>query len=321
MSITISVSFRGESHSLTLESNTPLATLCVQLEELTGVPPSFQKLLYKGKKSKLPEDATVEQAGIKDGLKIQLLGSTEAELNGMRAVEDSKHRRDEILKKRETSKFPKPRATGGSSSSSNYKFHKLVPLPHLPAPDTALSLLKKLSSDPAVQHIMQKHQFSVGVLTELAPHEQPHLLGLNENHGQSIKLRLRTDAYDGFRLYSDVRRVLCHELTHNVWGDHDENFKQLNSLLNKEIIEFERGTHSLRGSNPSYDPSLSSSDATLGVESEAHSFILGGSSAATSAIDSREDRRRRALDAAINRLRKEEEELEHSCGLQIMKYT
>ena len=66
----------------------------------------------------------------------------------------------------------------------------------------------------------------MGVLTELAPHEQPHLLGLNENHGQSIKLRLRTDAYDGFRLYSDVRRVLCHELTHNVWGDHDENVSE-----------------------------------------------------------------------------------------------
>lgn len=70
---------------------------------------------------------------------------------------------------------------------------------------------------------LQKHQFSVGILTELAPHEQPHLLGLNVNHGQSIKLRIRTDDYNGFRLYSDVRRVLCHELSHNVWGEHDEN--------------------------------------------------------------------------------------------------
>lgn len=70
---------------------------------------------------------------------------------------------------------------------------------------------------------MQTHQFSVGLLTELAPHEHPELLGLNENRGEKIKLRLRTDKYDGFRLYSDVRRVLCHELTHNVWGDHDEN--------------------------------------------------------------------------------------------------
>lgn len=70
---------------------------------------------------------------------------------------------------------------------------------------------------------MQRHQFAVGVLTELAPHEQPHLLGLNVNAGQAIKLRLRTDAYDGFRTYREVRRVLCHELTHNVWGDHDNN--------------------------------------------------------------------------------------------------
>ena len=70
---------------------------------------------------------------------------------------------------------------------------------------------------------MQRHKFSVGLLTELAPHEHPELLGLNENGGQAIKLRLRTNKYDGFRLYSEVRRVLCHELTHNVWGDHDDN--------------------------------------------------------------------------------------------------
>lgn len=72
---------------------------------------------------------------------------------------------------------------------------------------------------------MQKHEFSVGVLTELAPHEHPGLLGLNVNAGQAIKLRLRTDRYDGFRLYAEVRRVLCHELTHNVWGDHDNNVR------------------------------------------------------------------------------------------------
>ena len=70
---------------------------------------------------------------------------------------------------------------------------------------------------------MQQHKFAVGLLTELAPHEHPNLLGLNVNAGQAIKLRLRTDNYESFRLYSDIRRVLCHELTHNVWGDHDNN--------------------------------------------------------------------------------------------------
>lgn len=78
---------------------------------------------------------------------------------------------------------------------------------------------------------MQKHKFTVGILTELAPHEHPELLGLNVNAGQQIKLRLRTDAYDGFRVYREVRRVLCHELTHNVWGDHDNNVCENHDFL------------------------------------------------------------------------------------------
>lgn len=76
---------------------------------------------------------------------------------------------------------------------------------------------------------MQKHEFSVGILTELAPHEHPELLGLNVNAGEKIKLRLRTDRYDGFRTYKEVRRVLCHELTHNVWGDHDNNVSSVDN--------------------------------------------------------------------------------------------
>ena len=70
---------------------------------------------------------------------------------------------------------------------------------------------------------MNSHKFSVGLLTELAPHEHPDLLGLNVNQGQSIKLRIRTNRYDGFRRYKEIRKVLCHELAHNIWGDHDNN--------------------------------------------------------------------------------------------------
>ena len=44
-------------------------------------------------------------------------------------------------------------------------------------------------------------------LKSLDPHEQPHLLGLNVNAGQAIKHRLRTDRYDGFRLYSEVHQL------------------------------------------------------------------------------------------------------------------
>lgn len=101
---------------------------------------------------------------------------------------------------------------------------------HLPDPSSAQSILDKLANDPAILHIMRKHEFSVGLLTELAPHEQPDLLGLNVNAGQQIKLRIRTNRYDGFRVYSEIRKVLCHELSHNVWGDHDENVRIFHSL-------------------------------------------------------------------------------------------
>lgn len=70
---------------------------------------------------------------------------------------------------------------------------------------------------------MHSHKFSVGLLTELAPHEHPNLLGLNINAGQSILLRIRTDAYDGFRTYVEIRRVLCHELAHNVYQGHGDD--------------------------------------------------------------------------------------------------
>jgi hypothetical protein len=105
----------------------------------------------------------------------------------------------------------------------SYRFHSLEPLQHLPNPSSALEILTRLSNDQAIQHVMQQHKFSVGVLTELAPHEHPGLLGRNVNAGQAIKLRIRTDAYDGFRVYNEIRRVLCHELAHNVWGDHGNN--------------------------------------------------------------------------------------------------
>jgi hypothetical protein len=63
------------------------------------------------------------------------------------------------------------------------------------------------------------------------------LLGLNVNKGQEIKLRLRTNDLLGFRNYQKIRETLVHELTHNVWGRHDDNFKTLNSQLLRECVE------------------------------------------------------------------------------------
>lgn len=90
-------------------------------------------------------------------------------------------------------------------------------------------------------------------------------------------------------------------------------FKELNSKLNKEVAEFERaqrdGTHHLMHKGDVYEPSSE-------LEAEAHAHVLGGGGgfSSFSLNESREERRRRMLDATMSRLRKEEEELEQSCG-------
>jgi len=60
-------------------------------------------------------------------------------------------------------------------------------------------------------------------------------LGLNRNKGEVIELRLRTDAYDGYRDYKTIRKTLCHELAHNVHGPHDRNFWELCKQIEKEV--------------------------------------------------------------------------------------
>jgi len=319
--VQFTISHRGTPHHLSLLPETTLSVLQLRLEELTSVPVSNQKLLFKGKKANANDDDTIVQAGFKSGVKVQMLGSTAEELGAMRNVEDEKKSKERIMAERAAKPQAKLRLTGSAKSSDlQYRFHRIEPLTHLPNPTSAKEVLNRLANDSAIRHVMQKHKFTVGLLTELAPHEAPHLLGLNENAGQSIKLRIRTNDYDGFRHYRDVRRVLCHELTHNVWGDHDNDFKELNSQLNREVAEYERsvsqGTHYLGGSSDYYEPSSE-------LQAEAQEYTLGGSSVSNTALggahsslldESREERRQRVLRATMKRLKKEEEELEQSCG-------
>ncbi|KAH9913557.1 WLM-domain-containing protein [Epithele typhae] len=318
----LTLTYRGATHALSLRPDSTLVDLHDRIEELTSVRPANQKLIYKGSKkpaSSTPHDISLLQAGLADGTRVQLVGPTAGELDGFEAAENEHQRRERILRERARRGTVKVRATGPSpaeASAAQYTFHQIQPLPHLPDPPAARALLARLAADPAIVHVMRKHRFSVGLLTELAPHEQPHLLGLNVNAGQAIKLRIRTNLYDGFRTYKEVRRVLCHELAHNVWGDHDNNFKELNSTLNREVAEFERaqaaGTHHL-GSASSFDGPRPALEAEAQEYSLGGAYALGGSGV-SSDTDSPEERRRKMLEATMNRLKKEEEEMEDRCG-------
>lgn len=78
-------------------------------------------------------------------------------------------------------------------------------------------------------------------------------LGLNRNRGEVIELRLRTDAYDGYRDYKTIRNTLCHELAHNVHGPHDRNFWDLCKQIEKEVAAASSSGHTLAGDEEFYE--------------------------------------------------------------------
>jgi hypothetical protein len=104
-SITLTVSFRGASYTITLPSSSTLSILYARIEEFSAVPPPLQKLLYKGKKltwnsEEAAQSTTVEDAGLKDGMKAQLLGSTLKEVEGLKKEEGEHMRKERIMKER-----------------------------------------------------------------------------------------------------------------------------------------------------------------------------------------------------------------------------
>ncbi|KAH6848290.1 WLM domain-containing protein [Chaetomium sp. MPI-CAGE-AT-0009] len=136
-----------------------------------------------------------------------------------------------------------PAAQQRHADDINHTFHTLRALPHLPNSARSLAFLERLKADPGIRAAMRKHRFSVGLLTEMDPasatsasHEGvTRILGLNRNRGEVVELRLRTDAYDGWRDYRVIRKTLCHELAHNVHSDHDKHFWALCHQIEREV--------------------------------------------------------------------------------------
>ena len=100
--ISLTVTHSGTPYCLSLLPDSTLADLQLHLEELTSVPPLLQKLLYKGKKpnSGAEDKTTLSQAGIKHGVKIQMLGPTTEQVRSLQAAESEQKKRDRILKER-----------------------------------------------------------------------------------------------------------------------------------------------------------------------------------------------------------------------------
>lgn len=99
---------------------------------------------------------------------------------------------------------------------------KIAVLQKKPGKEDALKLLKDIAH--SVSLLMRENGFKVTTLVEFYPKDRS-LLGMNVNHGQKIMLRLR-DPLDEFRFlpWESLIGTMLHELTHNVFGPHDQRF-------------------------------------------------------------------------------------------------
>jgi hypothetical protein len=123
-----------------------------------------------------------------------------------------------------------------------YGFQQITTLSNLPNESQAKEILQRLANDSGIIAVMNKYKFTVNELCELMPDgyvgvSDVCVMGLNQNHGQKILLRLRTDDLKGFRKYLSIKKVLYHELAHNIYSEHDGNFYILMRAIEKDANE------------------------------------------------------------------------------------
>ena len=97
--------------------------------------------------------------------------------------------------------------------STQYGFNDIQVLTALPNSERAREILTGLANDPGIKAVMNKYKWKVGALCEMYPEgyvgvSDVCVMGLNENKGQRILLRLRTDDLKGFRKILSIKKVL-----------------------------------------------------------------------------------------------------------------
>ncbi|KAF2688707.1 WLM-domain-containing protein [Lentithecium fluviatile CBS 122367] len=237
--IELTLTHHGSQITLAFSQDATITDLSERVASDLSIPPANQKfLLPKAGLQKPPfKDPTLPLSPLV-AKKITLMGSTSAELSSLNASisRAAAPRRPSSIKAATPARH---RDWKKVQDEAQYTFHTLRPLPYLPNPDRSLRFLERLQDDAGIKAAMRTHKFSVPLLTEMDPamhttHES-RTLGLNRNQGEVIELRLRTDAYDGYRDYKTIRKTLCHELAHNVWGPHDRNFWELCKQIEREV--------------------------------------------------------------------------------------
>ncbi|GIL57599.1 hypothetical protein Vafri_12795 [Volvox africanus] len=263
MSFAIHITWRGRTTTISLPNADPaLDELGMSIERELGASFETIKLLVPGRKGHIAparqRGQMASTTGLSDGCKALLLASSAEDITNIRASTDLPGMRgfDDELKRAARRRQTARSSDNPQPPKAEYTFaaYEAWQRPGLhPHPAEALKLLYRLANDPGVMGVMATHCYSVGLLSEMPPEGKVGIspvciLGVNVNAGQEISLRLRTDDLKGFRKYERIRETLIHELAHMEFGEHDNNFKQLNSQLARECATINArfvGGHSL----------------------------------------------------------------------------
>ncbi|KAI9798464.1 MAG: hypothetical protein M1825_005344 [Sarcosagium campestre] len=278
----LTVHHHGKPLTFYFPPDASIADLSDTVQETLSIPPSHQKFMITPRPGiiKPPfENATLSLATVQSR-KIVLMGST---LNEVASIDVAASQSRSPRRRGRLGGSAKParrRDWKKDQEEALYTFTTLRPLDYLPHPDRSLRFLERLRSDPGIKATMRKHRWTVPLLTEMDPaahttHES-RTLGLNRNRGEVIELRLRTDAYDGYRDYRVIRNTLCHELTHNVFGDHDRNFWDLCKQVEHEVerADWKSGGRALTGQE-FYEPDQADNDHVDGGGWTGGEYVLG----------------------------------------------
>ncbi|KAI0843309.1 WLM-domain-containing protein [Hypoxylon sp. FL0890] len=322
--ITISFTHHGKQHSIDMDPSASISDLANEIEAELFIPVSNQKLMVaKLGLLKAPfDDRPVTDLQDK---KITLIGTSSAEIASLASASQRAAERQAHLAaaRRNQPKAFSRRDPQRAHEDSTYTFATLRPLPNLPNPGRSLAFLERLKNDPGIRAAMRAHKFSVGLLTEMDPlsyTESDHegtmrILGLNRNKGEVIELRLRTDAYDGYRDYKTIRKTLCHELTHNVHSEHDRKFWDLCHQIEREVAraDWKSGGRSV-GDAEYYEPEPSEEVAYDHGGWTGGEFVLGGGGGAPATGQGALSRREIMAKAAEERVKKQRQAEEEAKG-------
>ncbi|KAF7561056.1 hypothetical protein G7046_g3067 [Stylonectria norvegica] len=318
----IHISHHKKDFALRFAEDATITDLLNEIEASFDIPVLNQKILApKFPLIKAPLKQPDQPLQELEGKKLKLLGTPAADV---KAIDDmvTKVATRNAMRMAQKSKTHK-KLRSRRPEDVQYTFLQVRPLDGLPHPERSQLMLMRLKEDPGIKAAMRKHKFTVALLTEMEPlsnmqsnHEgTSRLLGLNRNQGETIELRLRTDAYDGYRDYKTVRKTLCHELAHNVHGPHDRQFWDLCNQIEREVqaADWKSGGHTTGESSRS---------AVSGEDEGEHEdeggwtggeFVLGGIRDRAPGMSRREilahaavERQTREVEAARNVLKEAE---------------